>query len=564
MGARPSLPGAGTLADRSSFSAILAMILWTGSHVVFRPFGSLVGRSFDDAFYFARIAENAASGLGFTFDGLHPTNGFQPLWQLLLVPLYWLHPGGPETLFRLQLGFQVVLLAVAAWLFRALMRTFVPGVAGLIGVLLFVFLGFRASVNGMETSVQVLMLTVLATHAWRRRPFQETRPGPALEFGLLAGLTLLARLDLVLLVIAISGVALVQALDRRGNLGDVVRRYLAMGAGTALLIVPYLIYNRVAFGAAVPVSGLLKSSFPVPIIQDSLPERLGVRGLVHLSLAVAFAVTWLVGRARGRPLDPPRRFWHALLMVASCSLLLHITYSMLFMGWGVFRWHFAWYGLVTCLVLSEAVHVALARIEEISPRVAAWGVRLAAVLAVLIVVGGALEAVRAEHGRRPYNWHLAAYEAGLWARQHLPDDAVMAMHDAGLFGYFSRRRVVNLDGVVNDLEYQRQLREGRLAEYLRAAGVRYLVKHDFGDVDFGEDVDIRHYRRTPYRVLSRLYYVWSDTLWLERAHEVYRSREFQDQGKTVTFAIWDLAPSFAGAAASHAPPGSDLPRAAQP
>src|SRR5262245_6448745 len=46
----------------------------------------------DDGYYYLNIARHLAQGDGFTFDGLHPTNGFHPLWQLLLVPLFWITP----------------------------------------------------------------------------------------------------------------------------------------------------------------------------------------------------------------------------------------------------------------------------------------------------------------------------------------------------------------------------------------------------------------------------------------------------------------------------------------
>src|SRR5687768_7036872 len=41
----------------------------------------------DDSFYYLRIAENVANGLGPTFDGVEPTNGFHPLWMGLLSAL---------------------------------------------------------------------------------------------------------------------------------------------------------------------------------------------------------------------------------------------------------------------------------------------------------------------------------------------------------------------------------------------------------------------------------------------------------------------------------------------
>ena len=39
----------------------------------------------DDSFYYSQIARQVAMGHGFTFDGLHRTNGFQPLWLFLLI-----------------------------------------------------------------------------------------------------------------------------------------------------------------------------------------------------------------------------------------------------------------------------------------------------------------------------------------------------------------------------------------------------------------------------------------------------------------------------------------------
>lgn len=42
----------------------------------------------DDGYYYLQIAFQVAQGKGLTFDGLHHTNGFQPLWQIILVP-FW-------------------------------------------------------------------------------------------------------------------------------------------------------------------------------------------------------------------------------------------------------------------------------------------------------------------------------------------------------------------------------------------------------------------------------------------------------------------------------------------
>jgi hypothetical protein len=45
------------------------------------------------AFYYFQIARNVAHGLGPTFDGIHRTNGFHPLWLAILTPVFGLCAG---------------------------------------------------------------------------------------------------------------------------------------------------------------------------------------------------------------------------------------------------------------------------------------------------------------------------------------------------------------------------------------------------------------------------------------------------------------------------------------
>jgi len=53
------------------------------------------GALVDDAFYSLTVARHIAQGHGLSFDGLHPTNGFQPLYVFLTVPVFWLFPNDP-------------------------------------------------------------------------------------------------------------------------------------------------------------------------------------------------------------------------------------------------------------------------------------------------------------------------------------------------------------------------------------------------------------------------------------------------------------------------------------
>ncbi|MCX7924951.1 MAG: hypothetical protein N2554_03955, partial [Fimbriimonadales bacterium] len=61
----------------------------------------------DDTAYFYKIAWNVVQGKGLTFDGINPTNGFQPLWLYVLLPLAWvMRDAAPEAYFRAALIYQ--------------------------------------------------------------------------------------------------------------------------------------------------------------------------------------------------------------------------------------------------------------------------------------------------------------------------------------------------------------------------------------------------------------------------------------------------------------------------
>src|SRR5262245_1467204 len=126
----------------------------------------------DDAFYYLRIAANTVAGRGLTFDGLAPTNGFQPLYFLLSLPIVALGHG--SLVFPIHAS--GVLLAVwaagtAAVLRALLLRLAGPGVA-LFGLLLWALCPYfiLMSVNGLETGPAMFftLLVPLLYLSWFR------------------------------------------------------------------------------------------------------------------------------------------------------------------------------------------------------------------------------------------------------------------------------------------------------------------------------------------------------------------------------------------------------------
>lgn len=484
----------------------------------------------DDAAYFFQIAENAASGEGFTFDRINETNGFQPLWLYILIPVYLIYRGTPETMFRVFMIFQTVLLAVSALIIYNVQSRLFPGRVVLACCILFLVFVFLPSVNGMESAVLVLMLSVLFALDWGRNAPAERNMLRGLGIGLIAGLVVLSRLDMIFLIAAIlvfyaHGIVTVHG-DRRAR----AEKLVAFIAGSALVVAPYLIYNRLHFGSVMPVSGALKSGFPAVSASLHTLSRFGVKDMAGIFLAFAYLGWFTVERPDKR--SPGGRRFTVAMAVMSSYVVMHFLHTILFMRWAVFRWHFIPYSLFGVLVISEPLSRFFAGGGPAKRRVFYW------VCIAVVVILGVLRTYGRYNQPPEGNWTVESYRAALWVRENTGTGDIFAMKDAGNFGYFSRRRTINLDGVVNNMEYQDALKEKGLKNYLERKQVRYLVQHAFWDEPRIISGDYETY---PVRYTSRKYMVKSDEITLGREDEIYRSQPYYDGPHKTVFIIWQLS-----------------------
>ena len=115
--------------------------------------------------------------------------------------------------------------------------------------------------------------------------------------------------------------------------------------------------------------------------------------------------------------------------------------------------------------------------------------RRGTLVAYLAAVWGLLafaEIDRTVQVQRSYSEHLNEpvylYRLGIWARDNLPEDVVMAGFDSGIFTYFSERTVISLEGLVSERAYLETGRWDKL-RYLMENDVEYVIGpgHRFED-----------------------------------------------------------------------------------
>lgn len=434
----------------------------------------------DDAGYYLGVARNIADGNGSTFTGLASTNGYHPLWTLLIVPLAAaIHR--PDHLALAVLALQGVLWglsvreamrigrAVGCWQCAAGALAVYAVLAALTG---------RLAFTGMESGLAMLLLLVIA------RLVVEARDGTAdVAIGAALALLCLARLDAVLVVVPIVLLALGDGGERRS--GRVVRRTAVLAGPTVVVLGLYMVVNKMAFDAATPVSGRAKALGAPFLNVDPVRQFLeaGVvvgRPLWFGAISLVLVCGALATTAR-RSHDPLRRLTsYAVALVAGQAVLL--TYLVVGTSWRVWPWY---HYLVTVYAFSAAV-VVLRWAEQ---RFGAAVRRLAVAGALGVVVVQAALTFRPEDRA-----HAESLSGAAFVREDLPPDAVVAMGDrAGIFGLLAERPLLHLEGLVADTAYLRELGRGRALDRMIGEGVDYYVR--YGDAGDPVDVDGRACRR---------------------------------------------------------------------
>lgn len=467
---------AASLAVIVATCGLLVWVIWSLS---IEPF--IVRFTMDDSFYYLMIALNLAHGHGSSFDAVNATNGYHPLWLLVLTPIYALTGDDRVVNLRSVLTFQAVACVLPALL---LLHRLVTSRGGRTSAALVTGVGIimlpQRQLNALESGLVIVLGVALAWYASRHDVLTgETAPRERAAVGVLLGLLFLARTDAVFLIASWFAVGAVLQF-RAAREGRGVARALGWMLPTLVpvlvLTVPYLAWNIVTFGHLMPVSGALKTSLPHLTFS---PRFFGwvTRGLVAaiaLGAVVAFVRLGRAGAAASEAPDEqggrtPR--YAALAGTLALGALLHAAYTLFAMNWGVFMWHFAFYSVPFLFILTEeSLRFEKMIAGQPGPR------RMFEVLAVVVLLIAPIEVLLKFHPDESDSFTVAGYRAALWAREHLPKDARIGMKDAGAFGYFCERRVTNLDGLVNNFEYQAYLDRGALGQYVHDQGLQYIAQ----------------------------------------------------------------------------------------
>ncbi len=407
----------------------------------------------DDFLYYLKVAQNIAHGHGSTFNGIVPTNGYQPLWLILLVALSFFSQS-PQVI----LGFLAATTFVAALLtffFAAkLLRT-----SGARPLLVFSLAAYITVYSvtlffyGMEVTLAVpLILGVVCLLL--RVDWLVRSPKHTFLLGLLLSAMVLARIDTLIL----GGLLLVGILGS-ATLRRQVRPGLVVGA--ALGLVPLAIYfylNHRIFLTWLPISGMAKELRHThhPSIE---PWRVFFHPLAGAYAALLIAAICVCGLLR-KSLTPISR------VVFSSILLFPFLYYFILScvsDWTLWGWYM--YPLRTAICVAFLLFC----LWEPSRRLLEHPVVLALLLATVF---GSVAVLRWR--RQQTDIYAASVEVQEFARSH---PGIYAMGDrSGRVAYLIAEPVVQTEGLMMDRDYLELVQRALpLREVLARYHVRYYI-----------------------------------------------------------------------------------------
>jgi hypothetical protein len=492
-------------------STLLAMVsagvlarLWLVAHPIEQLLTWTIA---DDGFYYLAIGRNIARGMGSTFDGVSLTNGYHPLWMVLNALVFAIiHT--PLVAVRVLLVLEL-LMDVGAGLALAYLAWRVVGrasFAAIIGGLW--FLSFRVVAvmqNGMETALSALAMNLCLLAAFALMQRRSWRREAA--FGVLAGLTILARTDNALLV-ALLFVALL--LHYRSP-----RPLIIPGLAVLLCTAPWFIWNYRQFGTLMQSSAQaltdinkmqMEAQFGTPLpLWPALVFRLRLwldaikRVYIYTGLPVGrwapISLLWLAGGLalalfmnRSRlalwlEAASPAAYW--LFAALAVWPILFITVHV---SW---RWVFRPY-----------YYASLAPSVLLFFGLLLWGLlksgRLARAWSVCLLPLTLFALYQLASGDL-YRRQAAMLQTAQYLDANAQVCTTVGSFNAGILGFFyTGGRVVDLDGAVDNAAAE-TLHAGNLGEYARQQGVCYLADYETA---LGDQLDRPEWGRLRPKALS--------------------------------------------------------------
>jgi hypothetical protein len=425
------------------------LILW-----IVLPIEYLLKFTSDDSFFYLKTAQNLANGLGSTFDGINPTNGYHPLWTLILWILFKVAKLfgvlSEEILLRLVFILTTILNFITLHLLSKLINNadsfginFIRVSLLLIPFCLFYLIGLEPQIFLLLLSLLIFLFLDLLYGNWSRKKY--------FLISFIISLLFLARIDLFWYVLLSIIIYLFV------NRIDLLKKFLSFLIIPATTIVIYLLLNKLLFDDFFPISSKYKLSFDITDNLKFFPTPLKNPIDIMVLVLIFFSGIYFYISNKKSQLSN----FLAVVFFTYIGSLVFLVVNYLINHNGVREWYYM-YSLFPALILLGA------SLERFNSQ------KLIFTLLVL------LNFIYFLIFRANYYNHDSAYYYSKKLKEITSDNDIIYQVDySGIVSFFSSRKIINGDGLINSKEYYDMIKVGNLKEYLNKVKPTHLSFYSF-------------------------------------------------------------------------------------
>lgn len=430
----------------------------------------------DDAYFYLQVAHNIAQGKGSTFHQITSTNGYHPLWMACCVIGALITPGNKIALLHLMAIIQFVFYGISLFfLYRITLKLGLRFFS--IGICLLTFLLLNVGGLRIFEAHLSIMLHLIALDFFLTLYNGKKNSSFLFSYGLILGAVLLSRIDTIFFVVPLW-LASAYLLIAKEQSKIPLFQLMTVTVSPLLLGIGYLGVNYYAFGHFVPISGVLKSSFPEAHFSWL---SLGLHGLIGLIPTIAGLILILLTSYKR---DKKAILLYSLLLVGIVSHALYIaTFS-----WGS-QWYYvtAYAAAPLCFMqLFTDLHDFLRERLEILAKSLAIAVQICVLLllssSVLISYLKAhyhFSVVLVATGKQRFDEKVVNSQArvvgGLLEKYIDPNSAIFVFDSPGILAYYSERKIVPVDGLMNNFAYNDEIVKEGIATYLAKRNIHFFL-----------------------------------------------------------------------------------------
>jgi hypothetical protein len=484
---------------------LLAGFVWRGVFI-YRDLDWLTNYwLFEDWGYSLKIARNLAAGLGETYDGVVKTNGYQPLYVWLMIPVYWIFQKDIYTPIYIAITMLAICNVLTGFYIYKTINLFTDkkfwGFFGL-GFWLFNLNIARSGTLGLESGLSVFLVSVTIYYTLAYK--DELSYKKSLILGFLLAFSFLARVDAVFLIASVFGYLFI--LKYRSLLSDIkhllmlefkllkedTKHLLVSGLPIIVLVGSYLLYNKIAYGYSLPTSGLVIAD------KKSLFSLVFFINFHNIMYGIYITSMMLIGKMTINGFRYYDEFWgtvttltNAFILEATICylifamrnrrqyikkyLLFFLVFATYFYGYTVylfaaFERYFLPLMVVIVILISLLLAFIFSYLEKQSKYLSGVVACVMSIALLSLFIYGSIPHLTSNFS------YTSGWKKGIEALNEIADEGdVVAALQAGNLGYlYTKGRAINLDGVVNIPALKARLNKN-MFNYLRDNQVKYLA-----------------------------------------------------------------------------------------